>query len=219
MQISLIRFLFCALLIALPAAAQPGNRGMRLAGGRIAYQYTGRIALDFTKGTGVVTGYFTQFAGLPTEALFNGTPSESTAFLTFRADINFLPLPGNGALGPNNFAVLPTLVAPGPFKVYFTANPSHSWNDAASFATGNLIGTFAREGEQFSLIGPIGLNTASAALESSAPFTLGGAERSLRRIVPRGVTNITTGNNVPLSGSTPTAPIFAFADYALTIGD
>jgi hypothetical protein len=213
------RCAFASLLLALPAAAQSGSGSRRLGAGQIAYQYVGRVNIDFTKGTGTVFGYVTQFAGLPAASLFNGTPGESTALLTFHAEIAIQPLPGNGDLGPNTFAVLPVSVVPGPFRFYFNTNPTRSWNNPAAFASGTLVGDFLREGEQFSLIGPIGTNTASAVLESSVPFTIGSVEVNFRRLLRNGVTNITTGNNAPVPGSTPVSPIFAFAGYALAIGD
>lgn len=208
-----------AILLGSSAAAQSGNGNVRLGGGRIAYQYVGRITIDFTKGSGAVFGYVTQFAGLPSASLFNGTPGESTALLTFHAEIAIQPLPGNGELGPNAFAVLPISVVPARFHFYFTSSPNHRWSDPASFASGTLVGTFLREGEQFALIGPIGTNTASTTLESSTPFTIGSVDVNFRRLLRNGVTNITSGNNTPLPGSTPVIPIFAFAGYALAIGD
>lgn len=208
-----------AMLLTYPALAQPGNGQLRLGGGRIAYQYVGRVTIDFTKGTGTVFGYVTQFVGLGSASLFNGTPGESTALLTFQAEIAIQPLPGNGELGANSFAVLPISVLPGQFRFYYNSNPNRRWSDPSSFASGTLVATFLREGEQFALIGPVGSNTASATFESSTPFKIDGVEVNFRRLLRNGVTNITSGNNTPVPGSTPAVPIFAFAGYALAIGD
>lgn len=38
-------------------------------------------------------------------------------------------------------------------------------------------------------------------------------------MVRQGITNISTANAAALPGSTPVAPIFAFAGYALAIGN
>jgi hypothetical protein len=211
--------LVCVMLSGIPATAQQVEGGGRLGGGRIAFQYTGRVSIDFTTGNGTVYGYVTQFAGVPTASLFHGSPSESTALLTFQADISVQPIAGNGALGPNSFAVLPSSVAPGAFRLYFSESPGRQWSDPKSFATGTLVGTFRRDGEQFVLIGSIATNTTSAELESSAPFNVNGVEVHLRRLVRNGVTNITTANVAPLPGSTQAVPIFAFAGYALAIGN
>jgi hypothetical protein len=212
-----------AALAAFPAtlAAEDNPSDHSAAGGRIAYQYVGRASLNFVTGTGVIYGYFTHLNGVPAGvSLFRGTPGETNALLTFRANITFQPLPGNGDIGGGLFAVTPILVTPGDFQVYSTAIPNHVWNDPSSFSNGQVIATFAREPEQFSVLGAIAINAASATLRSSARFSLDGQTNlNLRDIVPNGVTDITTGPTVALPGSTPTAPIFAFAGYALTIGN
>jgi hypothetical protein len=190
--------------------------------GRVAYQYVGRVALNFMTGTGVVYGYLTHLDGLPaTASLFKGTPSEATAFFTFRANIKFQPLPGNGDLGGGLFAVNPSMVIPGDFNVYFTADPNHNWSSPDTFSNGRLIAGFARAGELFSIIGPINAptsivsNAASATLTSSNSFVFNGRQFDGEDILPRGVTNVTNGPNIALPGNMPPPPVFAFAGYAL----
>jgi hypothetical protein len=211
-----------AVLIAFPAAlpAADDDSQHSPAAGRIAYHYVGRVSLNFLNGTGIVYGYLTDLAGVTTAAsLFHGTPGETTALLTFRANINFQPLPGNGPIGNGQFAVTPTLVTPGDFQIYFTPSPAHDWTDPSTFSSGQVVATLARGLEQFSVLATFSSNAGSAALQSSAPFPLNGHNMNLRDLFPNGVTNITTGPAIPLLGSTPTAPIFAFAGYALAIGD
>jgi hypothetical protein len=147
--------------------------------------------------------------GVPaTAALFNGNPSESTALFTIRADVTFAPLPANGDIAP-------VLIHPGPINMYFTPNPAHNWDDPATFSNGQSIAIFARETEQLAIIGPIGTNTASAKLTSSARFSFGGANFDIGQLIPRGVTNVTTGSITLLSGSVFPTPIFGFAGYGL----
>jgi hypothetical protein len=210
-----------AILIAFPTAlpAEDDHSHHNSAAGRIAYHYVGRVSLNFLNGTGIVYGYFTDLAGLTATSLFHGTPGETTAILTFRANINFQPLPGNGPIGNGQFTVTPVLVTPGDFKIYFNPSPAHDWTDPNTFSSGQVIATLARGLEQFSVLATFSSNAGSAALQSSAPFFLNGRSINLRDIFPNGVTNITTGPAIGLPGSTPTAPIFAFAGYALTIGD
>jgi hypothetical protein len=210
-----------AVLIAFPAAllAEDHNSHQNSAAGRIAYHYVGRVSLNFLTGTGIVYGYLTDLAGTSATDLFHGLTGETTALLTFRANISFQLLPGNGPIGNGQFAVTPTLVAPGDFQIYFTPSPVHDWANPDTFSSGQVIATLARELEQFSVLATYSLNAGSAVLQSSAPFPLNGHNMNLRDIFPNGVTNITTGPAIPLPGSTPTAPIFAFAGYALTIGD
>ncbi|MBV8816835.1 MAG: hypothetical protein JO022_00685, partial [Acidobacteriaceae bacterium] len=123
----------------------PGARG-------IAYHYVGRVKLDFIKNTGVVYGYLTALSGVNSSgALFNGTPSEATAYLTFRADINFQVLPGNGTLGPGQFGVLPTLIQAGNWNFYYSPAPAHVWDDPDTFSNGQVIAIMDRPLEQFSV--------------------------------------------------------------------
>src|SRR3954447_10953427 len=175
----------------------------KVAAGQVAYHYVGRVSLNFQTGRGVVFGYLTTLHGLPGgAALFNGIPSESTAYFTFRADVSFQPLMPNGDLGGGAAAIVPVLIAPGEFKMYFSANPSRTWSDPQGFSNGRLIANLSRELEQLALIGPISTNTATALLESSPRFVFNGREVDLGRIIANGVTNVTTGNNAPLPGST-----------------
>jgi hypothetical protein len=208
-RITGIAVLSMCTLLPVRAEDDSNNRG-RVPAGSIVYHYTGRVNL----GTGTVYGYFTQIAGLSSPAvLFKGTPSEATAMLTFRADITFMPLPGNGDLGGGQFAVTPLLVSPGDFKVYFDPNPSRKWDDAKTFSTGQVIATFSRTIDQQTVLGPISTNTASATLKSSSSITLDMRHFDLGQLVPDGVTNITTGPNLPLTGGT-----FAFGGFGLAVG-
>ena len=155
-----------AILIAFPAAlpAEHDNSSEHTAAGRIAYHYVGRVSLNFLNGTGIVYGYLTDLAGVTSAAsLFQGTPGETTALLTFRANINFQPLPGNGPIGNGQFAVTPVLVTPGNFQIYFTPSQSHDWTDPNTFSSGQVIATLARGLEQFSVLATFSSNAGSAA--------------------------------------------------------
>ena len=215
--------LLIALIAALttsPFALHADDSHSRAGGASIAYHYVGRVSLNFLTGTGTVYGYLTDLAGIPSAApLFQGAPSEATAFLTFRADISFQALPGNGPIGGGQFAVTPILVTPGNFRIYFTPAPAHDWNNPDTFSSGQVAATLARAPELFAVLGSSSINAGSAALQSSSTFPLNGLPTNLRDVFPNGVTNITTGPTIALPGSTPTAPIFAFAGYSLVIGN
>lgn len=186
---------------------------------QVAYHYIGRVTLNFQTGSAVILAYFTHLDGVPAGvSLFAGSPSESTAFFTLRADASFQPLAGNGNLGGGSFAVTPALIQPGDIKVYFTAGPKHDWSDPNTFSNGQLIATFSRELEQLAILGPTSTNTASAILQSSADVAFNGMQFDFGRLLPRGVTNVTAGSSIPLAGSTATTAIFAFAGYGLAIG-
>src|ERR1700732_4693773 len=92
-----------SVLIAAPSEDARENR--KAGAGQIFYHYVGRVTLNFVTGKGTVFGYITQLSGVsPATSLFKGTPGESPAFFTFRADVSFQPLPGNGDLGGGFFA-------------------------------------------------------------------------------------------------------------------
>lgn len=56
----------------------------------------GRIYFD-NNGNAEVAGYFTDINGIgASDSLFNGTPSESTAFFTFHTTVSISSLPSNG---------------------------------------------------------------------------------------------------------------------------
>jgi hypothetical protein len=208
-RITTIAALAICALLPLRAEDHSDDHGS-LAAGSIAYQYVGRV----NPGTGTVYGYFTQITGLtfPT-SLFKGAPSESTAMFTFRADVKSTQLPGNGDLGGGQFVVIPFVVAPGDFNVYFDPNPNRKWEDANTFSTGQVIATFSRTIDQQTIIGPISTNTASATLKSSSSVTLAMRPFDLGQLVPQGVTNITTISNMPLTGGT-----FAFGGFGIAAG-
>ena len=209
---------------ALAATLQPaalladGADAQKDAGG-IPYHYVGRVKLNFLDSTGVVYGYITALSGVKTFApLFNGAPSEATAYLTFRADIKFQPLPGNGPLGPGQFAANPIMVEAGTWSIYVTHNPAHQWDDPDTFSNGQTVAVLDRALEQFSVYPTFSINAGAAVVESSTPFTLGGRTINLRDLMPRGVVNITSGSPIPLAGSTQVSPIFGFAGYSLAAG-
>ena len=205
-----------AVLFALQGAFAAGAvDGWNSADG-IAFHYVGRVRLNFLDSSGIVYGYLTALSGVPSpSALFKGTPGEATAYLTFRANIKFDSLPGNGLIGPGQFAVTPFLVQPGAWSIYFTANPAHNWDDPDTFSNGQVIAALQRPVEQFSVFPTLSLNAGSANLQSSTPFTVGGRTINLRDIAPRGLVAVTSGPPIPLSGSTPTSPIFAVSGYSL----
>lgn len=187
--------------------------------GGIAFHYVGRVKLNFLDSTGIVYGYVTTLSGVDSvTSLFKGAPSEATAYLSFRANIKFNPLPGNGSLGPGQFAVTPILVDPGAWSIYYTANPAHNWDNPDTFSNGQVVATLERAFEQFSIYPSLSINAGAASIQSSAPFTLGARMINLRELAPRGLVDVTSGPPIPLTGSTSTSPIFAMSGYSLVSG-
>ncbi len=96
--------------------------------GRIVWQHVGRVFVNPNTGQFVYVGYLVHIDPVD-GSLFNGSPSESTAYFTFSTDLAQLtPLPNN------NDAVL-DLVSAGTFSVYYNTTPGADWSDPASFST------------------------------------------------------------------------------------
>ena len=202
-------------LYACPALVADPSAGSRPLGG-IAFHYVGRVKLNLVESSGTVYGYITAVSALDSFApLFSGAPGEATAYLTFRADIKFNGLPGNGPLGPGQFAVTPILVDPGTWSIYFTPNPAHNWDSPDTFSNGQVVATMDRPVEQFSVYPTFAINAGAATVRSATPFTLAGRTIDVRELAPRGFVDVTSGSPIPLAGSTPFAPIFAVSGYAL----
>jgi len=198
-----------AMAVSMCASSAWGDSDGRVSAGQVVYHYVGRVKLDFVHGTATVIAYVTHLEGAPaTAALFSGPPSEATAFFTIRADVKFTSLPPNGDIAPS-------LTTPGPIYMYYTRNPAHNWDAPDTFSNGQLIATFAREEEELATIGLIATNTASAKLISSTKFQFGGQNFDFAQLIPRGVTNVTTGSLTFLSGSMLPTPILGFAGYGL----
>jgi hypothetical protein len=191
-------------LISAEADDQPGGPG-RAPAAAIVWQYNGRVNL----ATGTVYGYFTQIYGLSQADLFNGNPGESTARFTLLANIQAIPVQ------PNGTALQSFLVQPGDFTVYFTANPtSRTWTDPSTFINKNgVVAVFSRTLDQQTIMGPISTNTASGTLKSSTPFLVNSRMFDFGRVIPDGVSNVTTGPNIPQENGA-----FAFAGFGLAIG-
>src|ERR1700694_2259427 len=64
--------------------------------GQVVWQHVGRLYINPNTGKAVYAGYLVRLNGI-TSPLFNGSPSEATAYFTFSTDIlTFTPLPNNG---------------------------------------------------------------------------------------------------------------------------
>jgi len=177
--------LFCQAPIALAQSLTPTNAGV--------WQHVGRLYLDPNTGKAVYAGYLVHLYGI-NSSLFNGSPSESTAYFTFSTDVlQLTPLPNNG-----NMAV--SLVSAGTFNVYYNTNPNGDWNNPATFASGKLVATFTRTESLFPVVGPIGVHNLSESLFSSQSFNFNGRILNFDRIAPHGITFAQFADMTPISG-------------------
>jgi hypothetical protein len=145
-------------------------------------------------------------------SLFNGSPSESTAYFTFSTDLAQLtPLPGN-----NDVAL--DLVSAGTFSVYYNAAAGADWSDPASFSRGKRIATFHRKESIFPQLGPVSLHSLSETLMWSSSFQFGGQAYNFNRIAPNGITFAQFFSGTPHQDGTPDFP-FTFAGAGTVFAD
>jgi hypothetical protein len=153
----------------------------RTAASEVVWQHVGRLYLNPNTGKAVYAGYLVHINGI-TSSLFNGSPSETTAFFTFSTDVlSLTPLPKNGDIALS-------LISAGTFSVYHNTSPNGDWSNPGTFSSGQLIATFARKESLFPQIGPIGFHSLSESLVSSQSFRFDGQTFDFDRIAPHGIT-------------------------------
>jgi hypothetical protein len=211
--VCLVMCLVAGLAILLPGTSVRSQEGRKTPASRVVWHHVARALLNPSTGTGQVIGYLSQIDGVTT-SLFSGTPSEATAFFTFRTDtFSFTPLANNGDIQL-------TLLSPGKLNVYFNPSPANDWSQPDSFSSGQLIATFSRAETMLIAFGPLQTDTASFELESTQNFTFDGQKRNLKTLDPHGVTlTNTTSNTVILTGIAGLPVAFAFAGHAIAIGN
>jgi len=176
------------------------------------WQHVGRVYLNPNTGQAVWSGYIVHINGI-NSSLFNGTPSESTAYFTFTTDVlSLTPMPNNGDMALY-------LVSAGTFNVYYNSNPSGDWSDPASFSKGQLIATFTRKESLFPELAAVGFHSLSESLVSSHSFTFNGQTYNLKYMVPGGVTFAQYFSTNPLTGSTNYPVAFAGTGTTIAVGN
>ncbi|MEA1676211.1 hypothetical protein [Nitrospirillum sp. BR 11163] len=172
--------------------------------GELAWYATGRF-YKAADGTLADYGYFLHlpFPGVP---LFAGppdaTPSETAAHFTFAAQ----PFTAGGA---SNGALALGLDPVGAFSLYLQRQPAATFDDPATFATGECIATFRRVSlvvgttVTVSVNGApapvVGTNVFSARLVASTPFDFSGARHDLANYIGAGVTQFGTAAATPVT--------------------
>ena len=177
----------------------------------VVWQHVGRIYLNPNTGKAIYTGYVVHLNGIESP-LFNGAPSESTAYFTFSTDIlQLTPMSNDGDM------VL-SLVSAGTFSVYYNATPHGDWSDPATFSSGERIATFSRKESLFPEIGPIGFHALSESLLWSQSFTFDDQTLNFNRIVPNGITFSQFFSTTPLIGTTSYPVAFAGTGSTIAVG-
>jgi hypothetical protein len=207
-----IRLLMLSILLAGSSAFSQIPARHEISPSRVVWHIVARSLVNPSNGTSQVVGYLTDLDGV-SGSFFNGTPSESTAFLTLRTDVfASQPLPKNGDI---------TLSLPGPvtLHLYFNPNPSNNWNEAATFSSGTEIARFNRAANLFMSVGPISYDTFSLDLVFSRDFTMNGHEVNLKKLAPFGVTNTNLGTTMAVAGSGRFTLAFPFVGTGIAIGN
>jgi hypothetical protein len=159
----------------------------------LAWYVTGRFYRD-TENALADFGYFLHLAGI-TASLFNGKPGEGTAHFTFAAHPFKAGEVVNGALNL-------TLDPVGEFSIFMQPEPEGDFDDPATFARGECIGTFQRTScvvgttvnasNAANAAGVVSSNVFSARLVDSTPFEFAGEVYDLRKLLGNGVTQFGT---------------------------
>jgi hypothetical protein len=126
LRVSILATALLALAVSIPPMlAQEGRPPV----GRVAYHFVARL-LQGSSGLFVI-GYVNFLDGV-SAPLFDGTPGETTAVMTFRSDVFSAPPLFNG-----NVVVLNWPPAPAPVvKFYLNNSPNQDWNHPDSFSSG-----------------------------------------------------------------------------------
>ena len=178
---------------------------------QVVWQHVGRIYLNPNTGKAVYVGYVVHINGIDS-SLFNGSPSEATAYFTFTSDVlQLTPLPNNGDVALD-------LVSAGTFSVYYNTSPNGDWSNPATFSGGKLIATFSRKESLFPQFGPIGFHNLSETLESSRSFTFEGQTYDFNRMTPHGITFAQFLSTSPLTGTTDYPVAFAVVGTTMAVG-
>jgi hypothetical protein len=218
--------LLSAALNAHPANADPSDHATQIPSAAVACYFTGRtylsVAPDGT-GQGQLIEYFTNFNGIP-GPLFNGPPSESTAFFTLRTNIfSFTPIRTNGDIALEEFDA-------GTSDIYYNPNPpNRSWGNPDQFSSGQLVARFARQKSvvwrmmQTDTTNPppfesISHHPVTGTLLHSENFTFQGKKYNFNKLAPGGITHNEFISNTGVPGITGFPIGLAYAGHCLAVG-
>jgi len=184
----------------------------------VSCHFSGRAYQTFGadgQGAGEVAGYFTDIDGI-SDPLFNGPPSEKTAFFTFRSNqFALTPLAENGSIALYR-------VSPGTFNIYFNPHPNGDWSNPDTFSgdssfPGNPIAHFMRHESLFYRTEALGRHDVTEYLVSSKPFILNGHKYDFKAIAPIAVALNETVSNTPASGVTGLPIVLPLAGNCLAV--
>jgi hypothetical protein len=180
----------------------------------VACNFVGRFYLNPISLQGEVVGYFTNIHGIfdgLSAPLFNGTPSERTAFFTFRSDVFSLDaLPANGDLEL-------FLVSAGKFNVFFNPAPNCDWSNPDTFSNGQQIANFTRPEVLDLQFESTSQHIITETLISSRFFTFKGQNYNFSEIIPGGITLFEAISNTPLPATASFSIVLPFAGTGIAV--
>jgi hypothetical protein len=170
----------------------------RVPAGAVAFHFV----YDLSFVTGEFVGYVAFIEGVDGDIdgdLFNGVPSEDTAYFTFRIT---KPIPGQIPLPVPDTNAAVTLFTPGgQATFYFNPDPlDRDWNNPATFEQGvpiavldesALLNTRAEGAFPF-----VAFNTFSSRVIETTPIDFNGQRIDFKKLVPNGVTITNFGNGL-----------------------
>jgi hypothetical protein len=187
----------------------------------VACYFVGRFYVNATTGKGEVAGYFSDINGIgESDSLFNGSPSERTAFFTFRSDtLSLTSLPSNGDISL-------FLGSAGRYNIYYNPSPKGDWSNPNSFSggepfPGHPIAHFMRpeflnlQFDSFSL----SLHAITESLVASEGFSFNGHEYNFSELTPGGVTLYNSVSNTPLAGAAGFTFALPYAGHCVLAGE
>lgn len=213
---------FCTLaLVALIGGLLIPAEAQKTPTSAVACNFVGRFYLNPISLQGEVVGYFTNIHGIfngMSAPLFNGSPSERTAFFTFRSDVFTLNALPAGELPANGDLVL-FLVSAGKFNIFFHPAPNCDWSNLDTFSNGQHIANFTRPEVLDLQFKSISQHMITETLISSRTFTFKGYNYNFSELVPGGITLFETISNTPLPLPAPTSfsIVLPFAGSGLAV--
>ena len=179
----------------------------------VACYFVGRGFLNPSSGQGEIVGYFTDITGIA-GPLFNGPPSEGTAYFTYRSNVfQFTVLPTNGDLQL-------FLLSAGTYAIYYNAQPIGDWSNPDTFSSGQPIAQFKRTESLVSVFTDFINHVIGDDLVSTQPFIFHGHKYNFRSIAPGGLTHFNTVSTTPLPGNGISGfpVIFPYSGSGIAVG-
>ena len=190
----------------------------------VARYLVGRAHLNHNPdgtGQGQDVLYFTGINGI-SGSLFNGPPSDSTAFFTARSDVfSITPVRSNSD-------IVLELVSAGTFDIYYNPRPNGDWNNLDTFSSGQLVASFTRpeflvlQILQSDVSNPPPFESTThlaltGTLVKSQNFTFKGHKYDFRTIISGGITINDFVSNTGVPGVTGFPIGLAYAGHCLAV--